>query len=129
SIWGPKFDGRLIKQYDSPIDPNTGERIPTPWLSRAKDNLGHFMETGVVSNHNVTVQTNGEKGSFIISNTYKYSKATVPGAKLDINTTRIQGTLNITDDLSLDGSLQYNYQYASNMPRSTYGPHSPIYLL
>lgn len=129
SIWGPKFDGRSIKQYDSPIDPNTGERIPTPWVSRASDNLGHFMETGVVSNNNVTVQTNGEKGSFIISNTYKYSKATVPGAKLDINTTRIQGTLNITDDLVLDGSLQYNYQYASNMPRSNYGPHSPIYLL
>src|SRR5690606_33913853 len=82
-----------------------------------------------VSNNNVTVQTNGDKGSFIISNTYKHSKATVPGAKLDVNTTRIQGTLNITEDLSLDGSLQYNYQYASNMPRSDYGPHSPIYLL
>ncbi|GGW45990.1 SusC/RagA family TonB-linked outer membrane protein [Arenibacter certesii] len=129
SIFGPKFDGRLLPQYDSPIDPDTGERIPTPWVSRASDNLGHFMETGIVSNNNVTVQTNGEKGNFIISNTYKHSKATVPGAKLDVNTTRIQGVLNITEDLSLDGSLQYNYQYASNLPRSNYGPHSPIYLL
>ena len=129
SIFGPKFDGRLIKQFDSPIDPETGERIPTPWVSRATDNLGNFMETGIVSNNNVTVTTNGEKGSFIISNTYKYSKAPVPGAKLDINTTRLQGLLNITDNLVLDGSLQYNYQYASNLPRSNYGPHSPIYLL
>lgn len=129
SIFGPKFDGRLIKQFDSPIDPETGERIPTPWVSRATDNLGHFMETGIVSNNNVTVQTNTEKGNFTISNTYKYAKASVPGAKLDVNTTRLQGLLNITDKLSLDGSLQYNYQFASNLPRSNYGPHSPIYLL
>ncbi|MBC6999052.1 SusC/RagA family TonB-linked outer membrane protein [Cytophaga sp. FL35] len=129
SIWGPKFDGRLIKQFDSPIDPETGERIPTPWVSRATDNLGSFMETGIVSNNNITVQTNGERGNFTISNTYKYSKAPVPGAKLDVNTTRLRGLLNITDRLSLDGSLQYNYQYASNLPRSTYGPESPIYLL
>ena len=129
SIFGPKFDGRLIKQFDSPIDPETGERIPTPWVSRATDNLGNFMETGIVSNNNITVQTNGDKGNFTISNTYKYSKASVPGAKLDVNTTRLRGLLNITDKLSLDGSLQYNYQYASNLPRSTYGPESPIYLL
>ncbi|MEZ4968552.1 MAG: SusC/RagA family TonB-linked outer membrane protein [Flavobacteriaceae bacterium] len=129
SIFGPKFDGRLIKQFDSPIDPETGERIPTPWISRATDNLGNFMETGIVSNNNVTVQSNGKNGNFIISNTYKYAKATVPGAKLDVNTTRLQGTLNITDKLTLDGSLQYNYQYADNLPRSNYGPHSPIYLL
>ncbi|MCU4154659.1 SusC/RagA family TonB-linked outer membrane protein [Carboxylicivirga sp. A043] len=126
-IWGPKFDGRLLPQYDSPIDPETGERIPTPWVARGKDNLGNFMETGVVSSTNVTVQTVGEKGSFTISDTYRYNKASVPGAKVNINTLRLRGLLNITDKLNMDASLQYNYQYADNMPRSNYGPHSPIY--
>ena len=129
SIWGPKFDGRLLTQYDSPIDPVTGERIPTPWVARGEDNLGNFMETGIVNSTNVTVQTVGEKGSFTISDTYKYTKASVPGAKLNINTLRLRGLLNITDNLSLDGSLQYNYQHASNMPRGSYGPHSPIYTM
>ncbi|WP_430816750.1 SusC/RagA family TonB-linked outer membrane protein [Carboxylicivirga sp. RSCT41] len=126
-IWGPKFDGRLLPQYDSPIDPETGERIPTPWVARGEDNLGNFMETGVLSSTNVTVQTVGEKGSFTVSDTYRYSKASVPGAKLNINTLRLRGLLNITDKLNLDASLQYNYQFADNMPRSNYGPHSPVY--
>src|SRR5690606_15359749 len=54
SIWGPKFDGRLLPQYDSPIDPGTGKRIPTPWVSRGADNLGNFFETGIVNSNNIS---------------------------------------------------------------------------
>lgn len=129
SVWGPKFDGRLLPQYDSPIDPVTGKRIPTPWVSRGPDNLGNFFETGIVNSNNISVQTKGEKGAFTISNTYKYSKASVPGAKLKINTFRLSGLTNLSDKLSLDGSLQHTYEFASNVPRNNYGPHSPIYNL
>ena len=129
SIWGPKFDGRLLPQFDSPIDPETGERIPTPWVARGPDNLGNFMETGMLSSNNVTIQSNGDIGSLTLSNTYEYAKASVPGAKLNINTTRLRGSLNVSDDITLDASLQYNYQFASNLPRADYGPHSPIYLM
>jgi TonB-linked SusC/RagA family outer membrane protein len=129
SIWGPKFDGRLLPQYDSPIDASTGKRIPTPWLSRGEDNLGNFMETGLVTSNNFSVQSRGESGGVTLSDTYKYSKASVPGAKLNINTFRLNGNLNLSDKLSVDGSLQHTYEYASNMPRNNYGPHSPIYNL
>ncbi len=27
-VWGPKFEGQLIPQYDSPVDPVTGVRAP-----------------------------------------------------------------------------------------------------
>jgi len=129
SIWGPKFDGRLIKQYDSPIDPGTGERIPTPWISRGEDNLKNFMETGIVSSNNLSVQTNTDHGSFVISNTYKYSKASTPGQKLDMNTTRLRGNIILSDRLNLDGSMQYNYQYSDNRIRGVYGPSSPVYTM
>ncbi len=129
SVWGPKFDGRLIEQYDSPIDPNTGYRIPTPWVSRGKDNLKNFMEVGVVSTHNITAQSNFDKGYFAISNTYRYAKASTPGQRLDINTTRLAGHLDLSDKVSVDGSLQYNYQSSDNRIRGTYGPTSPIYNL
>ncbi|GGK46010.1 MULTISPECIES: SusC/RagA family TonB-linked outer membrane protein [Flavobacteriaceae] len=129
NIWGPKFDGRLLQQFDSPIDPITGERTSTPWVARGKDNLGNFMETGIVSSNNVSIQSNGEKGSLNISNTYKYSKSSVPGAKLDINTFRLRGNINISNKLSVDGSLQHNFQNTDNAPRADYGPSSPIYTL
>ncbi|SMG05776.1 SusC/RagA family TonB-linked outer membrane protein [Arenibacter troitsensis] len=129
SIWGPKFDGRLIKQSDSPIDPVTGERIPTPWISRGPDNLGNFVETGLVTSNNVTLQSGSEKGNYVISNSYKHAKGSIPGQKLDINTLRLTGTLNVSDAISVDASLQYNYQYSDNRIRGSYGPTSPIYLL
>ncbi len=129
SIWGPKFDGRLIKQSDSPIDPDTGERIPTPWISRGPDNLGNFVETGLVTSNNFTVRSSSEKGSFIVSNTYKHAKGSIPGQKLDINTIRLSGNLNVSDAITVDASLQYNYQYSDNRIRGSYGPTSPVYLL
>lgn len=129
SIWGPKFDGRLIEQFDSPIDPVTGYRIPTPWVSRGPDNLKNFMEVGLITSNNITVQASSDKGSFIISNTYKYSKASTPGQKLDINTTRVKGDINISDKINIEGSIQYNYQYSDNRIRGSYGPTSPLYNL
>jgi len=129
NIWGPKFDGRLLPQYDSPIDPVTGKRIPTPWIARGKDNLGNFMETGIVSSNNMSIQSSGENGSLNVSNTYKHSKSSVPGAKLDINTFRVRGKLNITEQFSVDASLQHNFQFSNNAPRATYNPTSPIYTL
>lgn len=129
SVWGPKFKGQLIEQYDSPIDPVTGYRIPTPWVSRGQDNLKNYIETGLVTSNNISVTSGGEKGSFVISNTYKYSKAQTPGQRLDINTLRLSGNLNVSDVVSVDASLQYNYQYSDNRIRASYGPSSPIYLL
>ncbi|QTE23689.1 SusC/RagA family TonB-linked outer membrane protein [Polaribacter cellanae] len=129
SIWGPKFDGRLIVQYDSPIDPNTGFRKPTPWVSRGPNNLKNFMEVGLVTSHNVTVQANSDVGSFVVSNTFKHSKASTPGQRLDINTTRLRGSLNLSDKFTVDGSIQYNYQFSDNRIRGGYAPQSPIYNL
>ena len=129
SIWGPKFDGRLLKQWDSPIDPETGERIPTPWISRGPDNLGNYVETGLVTSNNLSVRSSSDVGSYVISNTFKYSKGSIPGQKLYINTIRLAGDLNITDKINVDASLQYNYQNSDNRIRGSYGPTSPIYLL
>ncbi|MBJ6368059.1 SusC/RagA family TonB-linked outer membrane protein [Snuella sedimenti] len=129
SIWGPKFNGQLIEQYDSPIDPVTGYRIPTPWVSRGEDNLRNFIETGLITSNNLTITSGSDKGSFVVSNTYKYAEGQIPGQRLDINTLRLSGNLNVSDAVSVEASLQYNYQYADNRIRPNYGPSSPIYLL
>lgn len=41
-IWGPKFEGQLIPQYDSPVDPVTGVRLGTPYVARGTNNLQRF---------------------------------------------------------------------------------------
>jgi len=43
--WGPRFEGQLIKQYNSPYDIVTGIRTATPWLPVGKNNFEKFHGT------------------------------------------------------------------------------------
>lgn len=63
-IWGPKLDQRdpntpsgyfETPQYNSPVDPVTGKLIPLPWISRGKNNIKNFFETGLIQSNNVSV--------------------------------------------------------------------------
>jgi hypothetical protein len=91
-IWGPKLDQKdpntasgfvEIAQYDSPIDPETGERIPTPWISRGKNNLRNFLEPGLVTTNNLSVSSSNDKGDYRISLTHMYQNGMVPNTKLN----------------------------------------------
>ena len=60
--WGPKLDQKdpttpsgyfETVQYNSPIDPKTGKRIPTPFVSH-KDNFRNFLQQGLTTSNNVS---------------------------------------------------------------------------
>ena len=130
SIWGPRFDGRLIKQWDGPVDPATGEIKPTPWVTRNKDNLGDFMQVAQNSSYNVMLQHATKKSGITISNTYKYITGSTPKTKLNVNNLRIQGYLDLTNSIYIDGSVSYNTQDTPYYPNHRdYGPHSLIYTI
>ncbi|MBH9751061.1 hypothetical protein FE552_19875, partial [Clostridioides difficile] len=59
-VWGPYFNGQLIPQYDSPVDPVTGVRKGTPWVARGKDNLKRFLQTGFQTTNNLALNAVGD---------------------------------------------------------------------
>ncbi len=137
-IWGPKLDQKdpntasgymEIAQYDSPIDPNTGERIPTPWISRGKNNLRNFLEEGVITTNNLSVSSSNEKGDYRISLTHMYQNGMVPNTKLNSVTLSLAGGYKLGDKLKADASFSYNKQFTPNYPRSGYGPQNYVYNL
>ncbi len=128
-IWGPKLDGRLLPQYDSPLDPETGERIPTPWIPRGKDNLKNFLETGVITTHNLSVSGKNEAGDFRLSASHMYQNGQEPNTDLNSTTFTIAGGYNFGQRLRADASLTYNKQYTDNYPRRGYGPQNYVYNL
>jgi TonB-linked SusC/RagA family outer membrane protein len=137
-IWGPKLDqpdpntasGFVeIAQYDSPIDSLTGERIPTPWVSRGKNNLTNFMEQGFVTTNNLSVSSSNEKGDYRISITHMYQKGMVPNTKLNSVTLSVAGGYKLGAKLRADASWSYNKQFTPNYPRSGYGPQNYVYNL
>ena len=126
-VWGPKFEGQLIAQYDSPIDPSTGKRIPTAWTARGTDNLKRYLETGVLSTNNIAVSTSGDKynARFSLSNTYQ--KGIVPNTRLNSSTFNTSFDYKFSNKLSFESNLQYNRQQSPNFPDVNYGPNSMIY--
>jgi len=126
-IWGPKFEGQLIPQYDSPIDPTTGERIPTPWLARGKDNLKRFLEAGLLTTNSLAFSTGTDKYDMRFSATHSYQKGIVPNTGLNITNFSINGGYNISKKLRIEASLAYSKQFTPNVPDVVYGPNSIIY--
>ena len=125
--WGPRFEGQLITQYDSPVDPVTKVRSPTPWINRGKDNLKRFLEPGILSTNNVSVSASGEKHNIRFSVSNIYQKGIVPNTKLNITNFNITADYKFSDRWKFESSLQYNRQYSPNIPDVNYGPNSIIY--
>lgn len=126
-IWGPRFDGQLIPQYDSPVDPVTGVRQGTPWVARGRDNLSRFIQTGILSTNNISVSSTGEKHDLRVSLSHNYQRGIVPNTKLNITNFNVTSGYNFTKRLRFESGLQYNRQYTPNFPDVNYGPNSLIY--
>ncbi len=126
-VWGPRFDGQSIPQYDSPVDPVTGVRQGTPWIARGKDNLSRFIQTGILSTNNISVSSTGEKHDLRFSMSHNFQRGIVPNTKLNITNFNVTSGYNFTKKLRFESSLQYNRQYTPNIPDVNYGPNSLIY--
>ena len=135
--WGPKLDqpdpatpsGFVeIVQYNSPIDPETGNRIPLPWISRGKDNLENFLRTGMISNNSISITTGNQERNVRVSFANKYQKGIAPNTQLGSSTFGLTGAYT-WKDLRMDASVFYNKQYSDNVPEVAWSSQSYIYNL
>lgn len=139
-IWGPRFEGQLIPQYDGEVTPGTeytttfpngrtftGNIKPTPYVARGKDNLKRFLETGLLSNNSLSVAASDEKYDLRFSASHSYQKGIIPNTSLNITNFSLSGGYKISKKLSLNANMAYSRQYTPNVPDVQYGPNSIIY--
>jgi TonB-linked SusC/RagA family outer membrane protein len=139
-VWGPKFRGQLIPQYDGKFDPNTefvttypgglqwkGNITPTPYLARGKNNLNRFLQTGFQSTNNIALSTSGDNYSLRFSASHSTQKSIIPNNAVNITNFNMFGSFNPTSRLKIDANLNLNRQYSPNFPDVDYGPNSLIY--
>ncbi|GHN01996.1 SusC/RagA family TonB-linked outer membrane protein [Cytophagales bacterium WSM2-2] len=126
-VWGPKFNGQLIPQYDSPVDPNTGIRQGTPWVARGVNNLQRFLQAGILSTNNIALSTSNDKYDLRVSYSHSYQRGIVETTQLNIANFNISSGYNITPKLRVETNINYNRQYTPNFPDVNYGPNSMIY--
>ncbi|TDO20197.1 SusC/RagA family TonB-linked outer membrane protein [Pedobacter duraquae] len=126
--YGPRFEGQLLRQYDSPYNPVTGVRTPTPWTARGVDNFDNFVQTGLISTNNVAVAAAGSNYNMRMSYTHSYQKGIFPNTKLNSDNFNLSTSYNISSKLTVDGNINFNKQYSPNIPDVSYGPNSYIYM-
>lgn len=139
-VWGPRFEGQLLPQYDGELTPGTtytttfgdGETItgnikPTPWIARGKDNLKKFLQTGLLSTNHISIAASGDKYDVRFGIGHTYQRAIVPN--MDMNTTNfnLSAGYEFSDKIKLTADINYSRQYSPNFPDVNYGPNSMIY--
>ncbi|MEJ4088050.1 SusC/RagA family TonB-linked outer membrane protein [Galbibacter orientalis] len=137
-IWGPKLDqldpttpsGYFeTPQYNSLVNPETGELVPLPFISRGKDNIENFFRTGLIQSNNISVDWGSDKASYRMSIANVYQKGIVPNTDLKNTSFTVGGSLNPSEKFSINSSLTYNKQYTNNFPEVGYGPTNYLYNL
>lgn len=147
--WGPKLNvGTKVAQWNSPIrDKVTGkeipwwgdvkgtqyddksryERVPIDWVSH--DNLKDFLQTGLVTNNNISIAYKGEKARYFVTGQYAYQKGQVPSTEMHSGGINFNSTFDLAKNLQLDANLAYNKIVAPSYPRYGYGPKNHMYTI
>lgn len=116
--WGPRLNGQLIPQFDSPTDPATGERIPTPFVAH-RNQLKDFFEVGKTFTNNISISNSNEKLNFRFTYTNTSQTGIVPNTDLHRNSIGLNTGYAIDPKLHI--AVNMNYINTKSDNRASYG--------
>ena len=123
--WGPPLDGRLIAQFDSPYNPETKVRTPTPWIAHP-DNFKSFFETGLKTTTSLAVAGNKRGSNFRVSLSNQNIKGILPNTDLTKNTVALNGGFDVTEKFTVNGSATYISNKSGNISENGYNQGNPL---
>ena len=103
--WGPRLDGRLLPQFNSPIAAD-GTRTPTPWVANP-DNVNQFHQTGKTYTNNVGVTGGNDKADFRLSFTNLKQDGILPNTNYKRQTVALNAGWNLTPKLNVRATVNY----------------------
>jgi TonB-linked SusC/RagA family outer membrane protein len=103
--WGPKLDGRLLPQFNSPIAAD-GTRTPTPWIAHP-DNVNQFYQTGKTFTNNIGVTGGNDKADFRLSFTNLKQNGILPNTDYKRQTVSLNAGWNLTKKLNVRATVNY----------------------
>ncbi len=111
--YGPKLDGRLIPQFDSPVI--NGVRQATPWIAQP-DNVSSFFNTGHTFTNNLAFSGGTEKAQARLSIGDENTQGYIPNNTFHKFSGLLNGNLNVNSRLTTSASVQYVNNTAHNRP-------------
>ena len=109
---------QLVAQWDSPIDPSTGNRVPTPFVAYPNQ-LKDFFETGHTITNNLSLAGSNDRHDFRVSYTNSTQKGIVPNTGMTRDAIGINAGYAIMPALKF--SVNMNYVHSGSDNRTSYG--------
>ena len=122
--WGPKMDGRLICQFDSP-GAGTPNCTPTPWIAHP-DNVKDFFRQGVTMSTTLAVSGGTERASGRLSLGADNINGIFPNNLFQRRTASLTGAFRVNRRVSTEGSVQYIHNAGRNRPGVGYSGRNPL---
>ncbi len=122
--WGQLMDGSIQNQWD----PYLKEYRDYEYLPIGKDNFKNFLESGYVTNNNVSVSYKTNTSSIRSSLNWVENKGQYPNSKLDKYSYSLGGDIKL-DKFSITSNLSYSKKVIPNIGSNGYTSYDPMYSL
>jgi TonB-linked SusC/RagA family outer membrane protein len=117
--WGPRLDGRMVRQWYSFDDVNGLNGEETPWVAHP-DNVKDFFDTGTTFNNHASISKGSEDYSYNLSFSRADHKDVYPNGENTRNQVGFNGQAGLTSKLSASISVNYLYEDVTGRPGTGY---------
>ena len=104
----------VLPQFDSPYDPLTDIRTPTPWISRP-DNVKDIFKTGFANTNTLSLSGAGKTANFRLSLGNQYVEGIIPNTDLKKYNVSFTGDLNISTKFRIGITTSYINNRSDNI--------------
>ena len=117
--WGPRLDGRPVRQWYSYDEVNGLLGETTPWEANP-NNVEDYFNTGTVFNTSVAFSQGGENFNYRASVKNVMEEGVYPNSSLDRNSVSFNGSLDLSEKLSTDLQATYTNTQGQARPGTGY---------
>ena len=117
--WGPRLDGRPVRQWYSYDEVNGLFGQTTPWQANS-NNVEDYFNTGTVFNTSVAFAQGGENYNYRASVKNVMEEGVYPNSSLDRNSVSFNGSLDLSDKLSTNLQATYTNTQGQGRPGTGY---------
>lgn len=123
AAWGARFAGQSYFQYNSPIDPVTGQRTErVPWVPYENAYKGIFRN-GFTSTNTIGVAGPNMRAGI----TYLKNNWITPNSGFSRVSAWLSGNQKISNKVTISGKLNYNRKFSDNLPAQGYNNQTIMY--
>ncbi len=117
--WGPRLDGREVRQWYSYDEVNGLEGQVTPWVAHP-NNIEDYFQTGVAFNTNVAFAQGAEDYNYRLSLANRSEGGVFPNSDLGRSHITFNGSLDLTERLATSVTANYVDENGEALPGNGY---------